>query len=139
MTVVRLLVSLARRPHRLFYETHVDEPLPLGETPPAVLGTGAFAGSDGRTTGGATLLRLPDGRRVLRLQNLATANGPELDVALAKASTLGSCRVSLGRLKGTHGSHTYPLPDDLQVDEFDAVVLWCRPLQVAFGVAPLSR
>src|SRR5918993_1711219 len=55
---------------------------------PAVLATGTFISHEHGTTGSLRVVGLPDGRRVLRLDNLDTSNGPDLHVWITDAPVL---------------------------------------------------
>src|SRR5689334_984452 len=92
------------RPDALVISKTVNEPLPSAdhsmsaraETPamapsamaadePAKLAAGRFHSNAHETSGVATIYRLPDGRRVLRLTQFATSNGPDVRVYLVAA------------------------------------------------------
>src|SRR6266581_59278 len=77
------------RPELLFVHKRVNEALPAaipatgegrssaGATVSATLLTGRFHSVAHETRGSATVHQLPDGRRVLRLTEFATSNGPD--------------------------------------------------------------
>ncbi|MBN9644797.1 hypothetical protein JZY06_09280, partial [Corynebacterium sp. CCM 8862] len=52
------------------------QPVPA-ESAPVHLKQGSFSGIDHDTSGSAYLTELPDGRRIIRLENLATDDGPD--------------------------------------------------------------
>lgn len=115
-------------------------------TPPAdpvALVTGTFVARDHPTTGTATVYELADGQRLLRLEDLATDNGPDLKVYLstagadAPASALDDDVVDLGPLMGNLGNQNYAIPDDVDVSRYASVVIWCKRFAVAFGTSPL--
>jgi hypothetical protein len=99
--VVALLVF---EPWKLMVNETVDEALSgnpvaaappspgiaVGEPPsgPVLLASGELISHEHATTGTATVLQLPDGSRVLRLDNLDTSNGPDLKVWLTDAPVL---------------------------------------------------
>jgi hypothetical protein len=100
-------------PQRLFIDQRVSETLPSG---PAVLAEGDFRSLEHESSGRALVLRLPDGRRFLRLEDLDTSSGPDLRVYLsAAAATSGPTEfgrefVDLGALKGNQGDQNYEIP-----------------------------
>lgn len=100
---------------------------------------GELAGIDHRATGKAALYRLPDGDDVLRLEDLDMQNGPDLFVYLVPRAGQRSPDdgANLGRLKGNLGNHTYALPDGLDVERYEGVLIWCRAFATAFAAAPL--
>src|SRR5690242_19267231 len=82
-------------PWKLVVDESVAEPAPAAAAPagvaevaPVVLASGRLVAHEHATTGEALLLGLPDGSRVLRLQDLATSNGPRLRVWLIDAPVL---------------------------------------------------
>ncbi|CAM03773.1 electron transfer DM13 [Saccharopolyspora erythraea NRRL 2338] len=157
----------AFQPWRLWTQRTVDEALPPRPAPtapanpsstgtppppspaepagPVELATGAFVTQEHKTTGTARVLSLPDGTRLLRLENLATSDGPDLHVWLTDQTAGGTWgkyddgrHVTLGPLKGTHGNQNYPLPPDADLHGLTSVVVWCDRFNVAFGSAPLA-
>lgn len=155
LVVVGSVGWYAFRPERLFINQTVNETLP-GETvsvaamsastdePKAIL-SGQFHTNAHETKGTATIYRLPDGKRVLRLTGFETSNGPDVQVYLVAAKDVndnGTVKnagfVNVGALKGNIGDQNYDLPADLNLDSYRAVTIWCRRFGVNFGTAPLS-
>jgi hypothetical protein len=95
-------------------------------------------------TGTATAYELEDGQRILRLEDFESTNGPDLYVCLTVAgaadddAALDAEFVDLGGLTGNIGDQNYVIPDDVDLDRFDSVVIWCRRFPTSFGVADLS-
>lgn len=110
-------------------------------TGPVILRRGTFQSHDHPTSGEALFVRLEDGSRVLRIEDLQTDNGPDLNVYLssapadASAGELGSDYVDLGDLKGNIGSQNYEIPAEVDIDRYSTVVIWCVRFSVAFGAA----
>lgn len=128
------------RPELLFVNARVQEDFPAaGEMESVVLARGSFHGvsHDGRGT--ATIHRLGDGRRVLRLTDFATSNGPALRVYLvADAGDVGRGGfIDLGKLKGNVGDQNYDVPADADLGKYRAVTVWCERFSVNFATAPL--
>ena len=114
---------------------------------PEVLLTGKLITHEHDTEGTVAVLRLPDGSRVLRLENLATSDGPDLKVWLSDAEVVpgrkgwhvfddGEYR-NLGSLKGNHGNQNYEIPEDVELTDFRSVAIWCDRFNVSFGAAEL--
>jgi Electron transfer DM13 len=103
--------------------------------------TGEFRGLAHGTSGTARVVTLEGGKRILRIEDLDTDNGPDLVVYLspqpADGNGFGNGAVNLGRLKGNKGSQNYELPADVDPANFGSVVIWCKRFSVAFGAAPL--
>lgn len=126
--------------------TKPDKPNKPAE--PKVLATGSLISHEHATSGKVAVLRLPDGSRVLRLENLDTSDGPDLRVWLSDAAVLpgrAGWHVfddgryhALGRLKGNHGNQNYPIPANVRLDDFRSVTIWCDRFNVSFGAATLT-
>jgi hypothetical protein len=125
------------------------EPTPGAPAGPGVLARGTFVSHEHDTSGRVVILRLADGRRVLRLEDLETSNGPDLRVWLTDARvTRGTAGwtvfddglyTEVGALKGNRGSQNYALPADLDLARYRSVTVWCRRFHVSFGAAELAR
>jgi hypothetical protein len=115
------------------------------EPEPVKLVSGRFHSNAHETKGLATVYRLEDGRRVLRLTAFATSNGPDVRVYLVAADDVQhedqakqAGIIDLGALKGNVGDQNYDLPVDLDLSRYRAVSVWCRRFSVNFGAAPLA-
>ena len=87
--------------------------------------------------GDAYTIPLEDGSNVLRLENFQSTNGPDLFVYLAtddKASEF----INLGDLKANKGNQNYEIPDDVDLEKYNKVLIWCKSFAVLFGSAKLS-
>ena len=140
------------RPELLFVNQRVNETLTAQAPPgsaeseaPAALFAGAFHSVAHETTGTATVHRLPDGTRVLRLTEFATSNGPDVRVYLIAAPDAADDEavkkagfVELGKLKGNQGDQNYDIPPGLDLNQYRAVTIWCRRFGVNFATAPLT-
>jgi len=112
---------------------------------PVKLVSGRFHTNAHETKGVATIYRLDDGRRVLRLTEFATSNGPDVRLYLVAASDVQkedaanrAGIVDLGALKGNIGDQNYDVPEGLDLSKYRAVSIWCRRFSVNFGAAPLA-
>jgi hypothetical protein len=111
-----------------------------------VLAKGEFHNADKAGKGTATVYQLADGKRILRLANFATDNGPDLHVRLIAAgdardttSVAKTDHVELGKLKGNKGNQNYDVPADLDLGRYRVVSIWCNRFSVNFSAAPLKR
>lgn len=127
-------------------DTNVADEMPEMDEP-VVLAQGTFNQFDAvhRGEGTAAIYQLPDGSRVLRLEDFRVTNGPELHVILTRAvpsniidGESSEEHVDLGLLKGNVGNQNYDIPADVDLDEFQAVVIYCAPFHVNFSVAAFS-
>ncbi len=93
--------------------------------------------------GFAKIYALPDGRQILRFEEFRSKNGPDLHVYLSREyptttfAGLGEEPLHLGALKGNIGSQNYALPEDIDLEQFRSVVIYCRPFRVVFSSAQL--
>ena len=149
-------------PWRAFTSSTIDEAAPGAGSSPSgpgaspvatptyaptdtVLAEGAFVDAEHATSGTARILQLADGRRFVRIEDLATSDGPDLHVWLSEGHSGGSWRsyddgreVRLGDLKATHGNQNYEIPEDADLTGMRSVVIWCDRFNVAFGTAPVA-
>lgn len=163
--VVALVVGLYLfQPWRLVTDRTADEALPLPATttttaaagstaattsaPPAgpvALASGPFRSLDHTTTGSATLVRLPDGKRAVQFEALDTSDGPDLHVYLSDKpasspeEAFGSGFTNLGKLKANRGNQVYEVPAGVDLAGVRSVVIWCQRFSEGFGVAPLEQ
>ena len=111
---------------------------------PAVLATGAFVTVAHEGTGNVQVIDLggEDGT-IVRLEDLDVLNGPDLRVLLSKSSDVEKSGhlgdyVELGKLKGNKGNQNYIVPADVDVSEYNSVVIYCDPFKVVFNSANLE-
>lgn len=150
LAVVVVAGWYAFRPERLFISKTVSESLPqattlASESAPTALQSGSFHSNAHETKGTATIYRLGDGTRVLRLTNFETSNGPDLRVYLVAAPDVNENEtvkqagfVDLGAMKGNIGDQNYDVPADVDLAKYRSVSIWCRRFSVNFGAAPLA-
>jgi hypothetical protein len=105
---------------------------------------GTFHGSDdfhfGRGT--ARLIVTSPGSIVVRLEQFAVRNGPDLYVYLSPdGNGYADGAIELGRLKADTGNQNYGVPSGVLQDQARAasVVIWCRQFSHLFATASLGR
>jgi electron transfer DM13 len=134
------------RPELLFVNKQVNEQevASVGASVTRALAAGRFHSVAHETHGTATIQDI-GGRRVLRLTEFATSNGPDVRVYLVAATDASDNEtvtkagfVELGKLKGNQGDQNYDVPDDLDLSQYRAVTIWCRRFSVNFATAPLT-
>ena len=162
LAVVAIAGWYAFRPERLFVNTTVDEALPApapagaaaavpadsiaSAAPPVTLAAGRFHSNAHETSGSASVLDLGSGRRVLRLSEFSTSNGPDVRVYLVAAPDVNDDAtvktagfVELGELKGNRGDQNYEVPSTIDLAKYQTVTIWCKRFSVNFGSAPLAQ
>lgn len=140
---------LAFRPERLFINQRVNEQFPTASAADAkamALSAGMFHSIAHETRGTATVYQLPDGKKTLRLTEFQTSNGPDVQVYLVAADDASDNDtvtragfVNIGALKGNIGDQNYELPNDVDLNKYKSVSIWCRRFGVNFATAPLKK
>jgi hypothetical protein len=156
LVVLLVLIVLAVgwylfRPERLIVDSEVSESFPAAAAGEAdrkearVLLSGRFHSVAHETTGLATVYQLPDGKRVLRLTDFKTSNGPDVQVYLVSAPDANDNQtvtqagfLALAPLKGNIGDQNYELPESVDLAQYQSVSIWCRRFGVNFATAPLT-
>lgn len=175
-TLALIAGALIFQPWKLFIDTEVQESIPTVEqtqesakeqtpesatepidtepapkettdTEPIVLARGTLISHEYETSGEVKILQLADGSRILRLENLATSDGPRVEVWLTDAPVIEGLEgwfvfddgnyESLGAMKGNKGNQNYKIPEDLDLSDFSSMSLWCVTFAVSFGAAEL--
>jgi len=158
------------QPWKAFVDTRVEDAAPVvatqsGATSPTtgppgssatpseaaaavVLSTGTFVDQEHPTSGQVSIISLPDGRRILRIEGLDTSDGPDVHVCLTDAPVTAGvdgasvfdkgAYVSLGKLKGNQGNQNYEIPATVDLAKLSSVSLWCDRFDVSFGAAELQ-
>ena len=139
----------AFRPEKLWINQKVSEPAPFASSSdPQPLYTGRLEGKAHQTSGRATIYKTPDGRQYLRLTDFTTSNGPDVHVLLARSGDESLAReivkgqldsVELGSLKGNQGDQNYDLTSSIDLQKYNAVVIYCERFHAVFGVARLEE
>jgi Electron transfer DM13 len=146
VAIVLFAAWYAFRPERIVTNRVVSEALPAtaGPSSPQVLESGTFSSGVHPTTGTATIYRLGEGDRILRLSAFKTSNGPDVHVYLVAAENAKDSAtikradyIDLGVIKGNIGDQNYPLARDLDLSKYPTVSIWCKRFAVNFGAAPL--
>ncbi len=126
-------------------EVDIEEPMP--DMPEIIrVVEGMFI--DRAHTGQGTAVVLNDGtsQRFLRFEeDFDIDNGPDLNVYLSAgvsadgdAGLFDDDFIDLGDLKGNIGSQNYEIPEDVDLDVYRTVVIWCVRFGVAFNAADLA-
>jgi hypothetical protein len=155
--VVALIVLWALfRPEKLFVNQKVNESLPAAAAAsaptgsstmaPAALLAGPFHSGAHETMGTASIYQLDGGKRILRLTNFKTSNGPDVHVYLVAAPDATDSDmvkkagfIDLGSIKGNEGDQNYDVPADADLSTHRAVTIWCARFNVNFGTAPIKE
>jgi len=110
---------------------------------PTIFKSGSFVGADRiHQAGGLASIITQGAQSILRFENFSVTNGPQLRVYLSTTENptnrdgLGDF-IDLGKLKGNVGNQNYIIPDDVDLSQYNSVVIYCKPFHVVFGSASL--
>jgi hypothetical protein len=147
-TIVVLALMLTRQLASPLFLTQADSESAPAAPAPSRLAAGRFGVVDDihEGAGAATLVRLPDGQTVLRLEDdFRVTNGPDLYVYLAgsafprtTAELRGTDAFEVARLRRNMGGQSFALPNDLDLTRFRSVVIYCRYFTTVFSTAQLD-
>ena len=120
----------------------IDPASPATSSGPALIErSGVFTGTDefhfGKGT--ARLIEVSPGSFIVRLEDFAVRNGPDLFVYLSpSADGYTDGVVELGRLKADRGNQNYEVAAGTDASSARSVVIWCKQFAVQFATAPLG-
>ena len=124
----------------LFISATVNESLPaITSVPGEKLLSGIFRGVDDgfhNAQGNIKVVSLPDGSKILRLENFKSTNGPNVHVYLS-SDKRATDYVDLGKLKANNGNQNYNIPAGTDITKHNIVLIWCKDFSVLFGSAAL--
>ena len=121
---------------------------PAAPSGPVALTSGTFGVVDEvhKGEGKATIFQLPDGKRVLRLEDFRVTNGPDLYVYLSAHPAPRTTKevheageFEVARLKANIGNQNYDLPADLDLGKFKSVVIYCKRFTTVFSTAEMKN
>jgi hypothetical protein len=108
-----------------------------------LLADGRFESVRHDAGGRAQAIEVARGGRVLTLTSFEVDNGPDLRVYLVAgpATTEGEVEdfEDLGGLKGNKGNQQYEIPEEVDLERYSTVVIWCRAFSVLFARASLEQ
>ncbi len=121
--------------------TTTTEAVPEG---PVLLSSSEWISLGHPGTGTVFVYRQPDGSHVIRFEDLAVSNGPDLLVILSASPLVEDQNayseveyVSLGDLKGNKGNQNYEVPAEVNIGDYQTVAIWCRRFNYTFNAADL--
>ena len=118
----------------------------IAAKPGSVLASGSFVTTeqDHPTKGIAKIVNI-NGKRYLEFnQGFTTASGPKVKVVLHRRGTVpvklrARDYITLSALKSFNGAQRYAIPDNLNLDNYKSVAIWCQRFNVSFGYARLNK
>jgi len=102
--------------------------------------SGSFVGADNFHQGaGSFELIEEDGQRFIEFsEDFSVTRGPDLFIWLTKGDNTKDF-VNVGRLQNRNGTQRYEIPSDVNLDDFDRVIVWCRAFSVLFATAEFEQ
>ncbi|TAE59887.1 MAG: hypothetical protein EAZ89_02020 [Bacteroidetes bacterium] len=101
--------------------------------------TGTFQRQNGyNVSGGASLAPTATGLVINLLDNFLSQSGPGLYVYLSDSPISVNGGVEIAKLRKTSGADSYVVPAGVTLDEFDYILIHCKPFNVTFGAAKIQ-
>ncbi len=116
-------------------ETLLDEMLDKSNA--TILFKGNFQNAVHPTSGIAKIIT-QDSKKLLVFENFRTDPGPDLRVYLA-TSTSPTDFIEIGTLKASSGNFSYELNSNINIEQRNYVLIWCKRFSVLFGNAKLEK
>jgi hypothetical protein len=71
-------------------------------------------------------------KNMVKLIDVQISEAPDGRISLAKNFD-DKTSISLGKLQGFTGSHEYPIPEEVNPDDYNTVLVWCDQFNVPIG------
>ncbi|MDJ0799135.1 MAG: DM13 domain-containing protein [Calothrix sp. MO_167.B12] len=112
--------------------------------PKSLIASGNFVKAEKATTGKAKIVNI-NGKRYLKFNKaFSTGNGPDVKVILHKNSTVPANikegnYITLSLINSFSGEQMYMIPDNVNLDDYKSVGIWCEEFNATFGYATLQK
>ena len=123
----------------------MEEKMPETEAEWVLVSEGQFQDADNAHRGSGTASIFAQGEdRILRFENFNVTNGPDLHVLLVE-NIAGSDHdgignyIDLGKLKGNMGSQNYEMATDVDLTQYEGIIIYCMPFHVVFSRASFGQ
>ena len=123
----------------------MEEKMPETEAEWVLVSEGQFQDADNAHRGSGTASIFAQGEdRILRFENFNVTNGPDLHVLLVE-NIAGSDHdgignyIDLGKLKGNMGSQNYEIAADVDLAQYEGIIIYCMPFHVVFSRASFGQ
>jgi hypothetical protein len=137
-------------PWKVTVEQQVDtpliEPAPAGLASAKVLGTATVYNVDREGQGTAKIYELPNGTRLIRLEDFFVSINSDLELRLSERPNPKSTEDAVSSpfkvvapLKATVGNMNYEVPRDIDVSKYQSIVIWCEITRNAYAAANIQR
>ena len=92
---------------------------------------------DAHEVAGKVLLLQEGNKKIIRFEDFETINGPDLHIYLS-SDLEGKDFIDLGKIKATKGNVNYEIPQEIDIEKYNKVLIWCVPFKVLFSYAELN-
>ena len=127
-------------------DTPLIEPAPATLASARLLGTARMHDVDKDGEGTAKIYELPNGTRMIRLEDFFVSINSDLELRLSESpdpkstdDAVKSPWKLVGMLKATVGNMNYEVPNDIDVSRYKSIVIWCEITRNAYAAAPIER
>jgi hypothetical protein len=127
-------------------DTPLVEPAPAGLASAKVLGTAQVYDVDRDGEGTAKIYELPNGTRVIRLEDFFVSINSDLELRLSEQPNPKTTDEAIkapwkivAPLKATVGTMNYEVPKDIDVSKYQSIVIWCEITRNAYAAASIQR
>jgi hypothetical protein len=126
-------------------ESPLIEPAPATLASAKVLGTATLYNVDKVGEGTAKIYQLPDGSRMIRLENFFVSINSDLEIRLSQLAAPKSTDEvekapfkTVAPLKATVGNMNYDVPADIDLSQYKSIVIWCEITRNAYAAASIK-
>ena len=111
------------------------------ENPCAGANLGQFVAVGSNSTAGTFTVVEEDGKQYIEFSDdFEVSEGPDLEIILHKDQVVESSieeddYVSLAPIESFEGNQRYEVPEDVDLDDYASVAVWCEEFNVTFGYA----
>jgi hypothetical protein len=127
-------------------DTPLIEPAPAGLASATLLGTAKVYDVDRDGEGTATIYEMPNGTRMIRLEDFFVSINSDLELRLyelaAPKTTDEVVKAPfevVAPLKATVGNMNYEVPQDVDVSKYQSIVIWCEITRNVYAAASIER
>jgi len=100
---------------------------------------GSFSSLNGyNVSGDVSLVETSPDLSLILQDNFSASNGPGLFIYLSNNSNNVDGGIEIGELRKNSGSDTYSVGAGVALDDYNYVLIWCKPFGVGFGTAQLN-
>ena len=101
--------------------------------------TGLLSGIEGHHAAGkVTITKDEAGKPILTMTDIKVDRVPDGRVYLAIDGNYAK-GVELGKLKKFTGAVEFPIPSNVNLEDYDSVVIWCKKFAVGIGIAYFDK